>query len=722
GATGTGGTAGAAGTGAAGSGGAGGGPVGCPSTQHNCSGVCTDNDSTSLQSCGQTCMACTAPSGATATCDGTKCGYTCTGTTPKDCGQGVCVASTQCCADKDCTATSGGQTGSCDTGTHSCNYNCPSSAPKSCTVGGTTTCIATGSCCVNSDCSGNCMACDPTSHSCVAAKSEDDPNARCPGTCDATGTCRAKQGQTCNAVSASAGCVSGTTCSPDGYCCNTACTGSCVACDLQGLQGTCTNLPASSAPHSGHSACSGSGTCAGACGSAGACVYPTGSCGSGTCSGTGYVGTGTCSNGTCNTPAAQACSGHLICSSSTNMCKGSCTADADCLSGYFCETGTCHLAAVAVAAGLSHVCALLSDGTLRCWGDNSSGELGQGTFTTTGNQSIPTPVAVTLSKPATAVAAGSGVTYALLNDGTVWGWGSNSLGQLGQGTFTSGSGIATPGKVTGLPAAATAIASGSTHACAVVSGAVYCWGVDYDGDLGDGEYITTGHLGLATPAKVMGLQGTAAGVAAGGGQSCANLSGFTECWGDNSFGAVGTGSTTSEYNTAQSVTYTTPSPNVTAVAAANQTSCLLVQGGTVYCAGNNDDGELGNGSFANTTQLSFGPITNGPSGAIGAVAIAVGITHACALTSTGSIYCWGESDSGALGNGSFNTAANQDGLATPVQVTGLPSKASSISAGSNFTCAVVQNGSVWCWGSDISSQLGDGTTIMNASPVQVQGW
>ena len=109
---------------------------------------------------------------------------------------GICIASTGCCTSADCPPNAAGQTGTCDTASHTCNYSC-SGSTKSCTSGSTTICIPATGCCTNSDCSGTCMACDSTSHACVAVKSAHDPNGRCAGTCDAAGACRSAQGQTC---------------------------------------------------------------------------------------------------------------------------------------------------------------------------------------------------------------------------------------------------------------------------------------------------------------------------------------------------------------------------------------------------------------------------------------------------------------------------------------------------------------------------------------------
>jgi alpha-tubulin suppressor-like RCC1 family protein len=572
------------------------------------------------------------------------------------------------------------------------------------------------------------MLCDPVAHSCGPAKNMDDPNARCAGTCDSNGACKGKQGQTCNTVAG--GCISTAPCSPDGYCCNSQCSGPCVACDLQGLQGMCQNLPANASPHSGHSPCMGSSPCAGYCGSgatAGTCVYPTGTCGNVTCSGTAnMVGVGTCNMGMCNYPAPQPCGGHFVCSN--NMCKLSCTADADCASGYFCENTTCHLAATAVAAGGSHTCALLSDGSVWCWGDNYFGEIGQGNFTTTGNLSIPTPTHVPLSKTAMAIAVGSQVTYALLSDGTVFGWGANSNGQLGQGTFTISptglNGIPTPGKVTGLSGTVSLIASGLNHACAVISGVAWCWGSNGHCELGlgPGMCTTMSPYGIATPQKVQGLSNAVTGVTAGQAHTCVNMGGAVNCWGDDSIGAVGTGIVTSTpYATPQFLNLSTPTPLITAISANSQNTCLLSSGGVVYCWGNNFDGELGDGMFTSNNPTGT-PIANGPSGPVAAMAISVGLDHSCALTQTGTVYCWGENDMGELGNGTFNTELNQDGISTPGAVTGLPLQPTAISSGSSHTCALLKNGSIWCWGYNNSSQLGDGSAINQPTPVPVTGW
>jgi hypothetical protein len=229
----------------------------------------------------------------------------------------VCNSANKCvgCAgDPDC---SGRSASACNTTSGAC-VQCTRNSQCG---GATATCNTATNLCVGctqrSDCPGACQTC--TGGSCVAVKNADDPS-KCPGTCDATGECKAKQGQTCASVAS--GCVAGTTCSPDGVCCNRACGGSCEACDLPASLGTCTVLPSGGTPHTGHAACTGTGTCAGTCTGAsnGACAFPTSACGSATCTGTSSQAAGTCSQGTCSLPAPVSCKTGASCSGNACAC------------------------------------------------------------------------------------------------------------------------------------------------------------------------------------------------------------------------------------------------------------------------------------------------------------------------------------------------------------------------------------------------------------------
>ena len=183
-------------------------------------------------------------------------------------------------------------------------------------------CIDSTACCVASDCTGSCMTCDST-NTCVALKGQADPTGRCTGTCDSTGACKGKLGQACTAVGG--GCAAGTSCSPEGLCCDKACTDSCEACDATG---TCKPLTAGSSPKTGHAACTATdATCAGKCdGASSACAYPTSTCGSAACNGSVYQAAGTCQKGACAVPPTQTCPNACVVAS--GGCSGTCSPNA----------------------------------------------------------------------------------------------------------------------------------------------------------------------------------------------------------------------------------------------------------------------------------------------------------------------------------------------------------------------------------------------------------
>lgn len=173
----------------------------------------------------------------------------------------------------------------------------------------------------------------------MAVKNADDPDS-CAGTCDSGGACKSKRGQTCKTVAA--GCASDSTC-VDGYCCNTACSGSCQACDIKGMLGTCSPVP-SGPPHGSRTACASDGSsCGGSCaGKAdGTCSYPTGNCGDGPmcASTTMSVAQSTCNAGSCAKPAPKTCPYSLICAG--GACKTSCSSNNDCVGGLVCTSGSC---------------------------------------------------------------------------------------------------------------------------------------------------------------------------------------------------------------------------------------------------------------------------------------------------------------------------------------------------------------------------------------------
>jgi len=347
---------------------------------------------------------------------------------------------------------------------------------------------------------------------------------------------------------------------------------------------------------------------------------------------------------------------------------------------------------LSVAAGLYHACAITAAGGVKCWGDNSVGQLGIGT-----NAWTVHPTDVTgLASGVVALAAGSYHTCALTTAGAMKCWGSNGAGQLGDDSTTT---RYAPAPVSGLASGVTAIAAHYAHTCAVVAGAVKCWGNNEHGQLGDGT--TTNQR---VPVNVSGLTSGATAVAAGAGHSCALVGGNALCWGWNVVGQLGDGSTT-DHPTPAAVS-SLPAGSV-AIDAGDFHTCAVTAAGAMKCWGDGTSGQLGD----NDTQSRTLPIdVSGLSS--GVAAISLGDSHSCARTSAGAAKCWGNGTWGRLGD---NTGATR---LVPTDVLGLSSGVTGIAAGYAHSCAVA-GGELWCWGYDEYGQVGDGTAVYQTAPVDV---
>jgi alpha-tubulin suppressor-like RCC1 family protein len=348
---------------------------------------------------------------------------------------------------------------------------------------------------------------------------------------------------------------------------------------------------------------------------------------------------------------------------------------------------------VAINAGDSQTCAVMSVGAVKCWGDNSYEQLGDGT-----NIDRHTPVDVVgLDTDVVSVSGGGGHTCVLSTAGAVECWGRNDWGQLGHGP---GATTHTPVAVAGLGTGVAAVSAGGDHTCALMTdGAMLCWGNNFEGQLGNGTAVQ-----LPTPNAVAGLGSGVAAVTAGYHHSCAVMTDATaECWGLSDHGQVGDGTTLERDRPVEVAGLA----DVHAIAAGYEHTCALTNSGAVECWGNNEHGQLGDGT---TIQRNAPVQVSGLES--GVVAISTGIEHSCALTDTGAMKCWGANDHGQLGD-----ATNTDRL-TPVTVTGLGSPVAGIAAGVVRSCAVTTGGAVKCWG---QAYLGDGTTQSSNVPVDVAG-
>jgi RHS repeat-associated protein len=352
---------------------------------------------------------------------------------------------------------------------------------------------------------------------------------------------------------------------------------------------------------------------------------------------------------------------------------------------------------VAVAAGDAHTCALTSTGGVKCWGSNANGRLGDG-FTT----QRTTPVNVTgLTSGVVAIAAGGSHTCALLNTGGVKCWGFNGNGRLGDGTTIEKK---TPIDVVGLTGGVVGITAGGSHTCAVTgSGAVKCWGYNNQGQLGDNSQVQK-----TTPVDVIGLASGIARLAAGGSHTCAlTSSGGVKCWGLNSNGQLGNGNTTRQL---VPVDVSGLASGIIGISAGTSHTCAQTDSGGMKCWGLNSNGQLGNGTLTQrTTPVDVNNLTTF------VTAIAAGGTHTCAFSSYDDIKCWGNNMNGQIGDGRIGYRT------TPGDVIGLNDTAALSIAGGNHACALTTSGGVKCWGNNANGQLGDGTTTLRVSPVDVNG-
>ena len=350
--------------------------------------------------------------------------------------------------------------------------------------------------------------------------------------------------------------------------------------------------------------------------------------------------------------------------------------------------------AAAIAAGESHSCALTTNGGVKCWGMNDSGQLGDNSTT-----ERLTPVDVSgLASGVASIEAGARHTCALTTGGAVKCWGSNFWGQLGDNSTIY---RFTPVDVAGLSSGVAAIAAGSAHTCALTTGGgVKCWGA---GALGDGVVATR-----LAPVDVVGLASGVTAIAAGDTHSCAlTAGGGVKCWGQNIHGELGDGSVTTRLTP---VDVTGLASGIAAIAAGLWHTCALTTDGAVKCWGANTNGQLGNNSSANRLT----PV-DVPGLASGVAAIAAGFEHNCALTTGGGLKCWGYNLSGQLGDGFTRNRL------IPVDVQGIASGVAAIAAGGMHTCALTTDGGVKCWGRNLYGELGDNSTTMRPIPVDVLG-
>ena len=404
-----------------------------------------------------------------------------------------------------------------------------------------------------------------------------------------------------------------------------------------------------------------------------------------------------CSTGfaSCDGAPANGCETNLQTSHDhCGMCGRSCSTEQECIAGTCAISPFAEIAVGGNGMG-AHVCARRGSGEVLCWGANNLGQLGDGTTLPRRTMDVP----VSLSITAVQIVAGGSHACALGSDHTVWCWGADGYGQLGDGAIATSH--ASPVRVNNLNDAV-AIAAGNYHTCAVrMNGSLVCWGSNFFGSLGDG---TMTHR--SSPVPVPGA-GTVANVTAGTDFTCALHTDRTVvCWGAGGNGITGDGSTAQR---------STPMANVTGlndavqIAAGGSHVCALRATGAVQCWGTNGSGELGT-SNATPSTVPAAVVT----GFTAAVAqISASESGTCARQTDGKVYCWGANTWGQVGDGTTTTRLRPTNPAIGVL------DASWVSSRGTSACALGVTGQVMCWGSNMSGNLGDGTVTNRSTPVVV---
>ncbi|MBX3228912.1 MAG: hypothetical protein KIT84_41725 [Labilithrix sp.] len=353
-----------------------------------------------------------------------------------------------------------------------------------------------------------------------------------------------------------------------------------------------------------------------------------------------------------------------------------------------------------IALGYNHGCARMLDSTVRCWGDNGAGQIGDGEPFGGTRENVLRPKSVPNVSDAIAIASGLAHTCIVRKGGAVSCWGVNSFGQLGDGTTNRSS---APVDVIGITNAV-AVSGGNSTTCALLADkTISCWGYNGSGNLGDGTKTSS-----SRPVKVKGVSNAKA-VAAAADHTCALVGdGDVVCWGSNATGQLGIGSDDAGAGIGP---VKLSLSDVTQVVAAAKFACALEASGRVYCWGANDKGQLGNGAASpepNPSPILVSDVTD-------AKHVWAGIDHACAVRATGAVMCWGFAGQGQLGIGAVEANDKKD---APVQARGVVA-ARAVATGGDRTCVVLADDKAVCFGANTLGQLGNGSTdrALTATPI-----
>ncbi len=436
-----------------------------------------------------------------------------------------------------------------------------------------------------------------------------------------------------------------------------------------------------------------------------------GACGSACVSATGNA---SCVNGGCSTKVSKLAIGNETVCAVTQVGGVKCWGHIADGSGGTVSTPvdvsglTQGVTGVAMNPQAAHSCALTVGGGVMCWGGNGSGQLGDGTTSIRS-----TPVGVSgLASGVVGISISGNTSYAITSGGGVKAWGNNGAGQLGNGTTSSNSIV--PVDVLGLFSVIQVVGNSNGQTYALSSaGALTGWGAStYTTGSGSFGYLGDGtSANRLAPVTILSNSVTAPPEGLGGGVfNCAVANGGAKCWGFNANGQLGDGTTTNQ-NGPVNVAGLGPGSGVTSMTNGFGFICALVKD-AVKCWGDNSQGGLGTGGtpLFSTTPLGVSGLG---SGVTALSSVGFSRPRSCAIVS-GGIKCWGVNSQGELGDNSTIVRSS------PVDVVGLTAGVSEVVLGPDETCAITTSGSAKCWGSNNLGQLGDGTFTERHIPVEVK--